>query len=267
MKTKLSLPQIEQILKASTDPHFFCEKFLTITSPTTGDVPFIPYPWQSEMFDSVAKERFNVIVKARQVGASTFERGLALHEVFFNPYRRVLVLNSRGVESKTFIDRTLAMYEAIPGFVTELNELVATTKTELIFKNGSSIKALSAESPSGCSEAVNLLIIDEAAFIENLFEVYKAFLPTISTGGRGLIVSTPSPSESNSYFEKVATGGMYKVTHLPCHANPNMTVERYEEWKKIMPPANIQAEVFGRFKGQKEDLIVLQSELDNMFSR
>jgi hypothetical protein len=53
----------------------------------------------------------------------------------------------------------------------------------LKFKNGSQIKAISSASTGARSEALSLLIVDEAAFIRNIEEIWVASQATLSTGG------------------------------------------------------------------------------------
>ncbi len=55
---------------------------------------------------------------------------------------------------------------------------------------GSSIKSRPSGKQSGRSLAGSLLIIDEAAFIENIDTIWAAVYPIISTGGRAFVLST-----------------------------------------------------------------------------
>ena len=64
---------------------------------------------------------------------------------------------------------------------------------ELVLKNGCRVVARSSgpDASRGVG-GVNFLIFDEAAFIENGNDVYASALPTVSTGGRILMISTPN---------------------------------------------------------------------------
>ena len=53
------------------------------------------------------------------------------------------------------------------------------------------IKATSASSDAGRSEAVSLLIVDEAAFIEQIGEIWASAQQTLATGGGAIVLSTP----------------------------------------------------------------------------
>ena len=82
------------------------------------------------------------------------------------------------------------MYENLPKWLqlpfTEKNKL------SLRLKNGSKITAKSSNTDAARSEAVSLLLIDEAAFIDNIEETYTAAQQTLATGGQCMALSTPN---------------------------------------------------------------------------
>ena len=63
------------------------------------------------------------------------------------------------------------MYEALTWLKTAI---VENNKLSLIFKNGSQIKAIASNESAGRSEALSLLILDEAAFIEKIDVIWTA---------------------------------------------------------------------------------------------
>jgi len=69
------------------------------------------------------------------------------------------------------------------------------------FVNGSEVKAVAATKDAGRSEALSLLIIDEMAFIPNniLEDIWTAAKPTLDTGGRALLLSTPN-GKGNKFY-------------------------------------------------------------------
>jgi hypothetical protein len=69
--------------------------------------------------------------------------------------------------------------------------------------NGSTAKAVSAASDSGRSEALSLLIVDEAAFIRTMDELWTGLLPTVQAGGRVIVLSTPNGV--GNIFHKIYT--------------------------------------------------------------
>ena len=77
---------------------------------------------------------------------------------------------------------------------------VCNTK-EIVLKNGCRIVARSSgpDASRGVG-GVSFLVFDEAAFIENGKDVYASALPTVSTGGRIIMISTPN-GKDQLYYE------------------------------------------------------------------
>ena len=79
-------------------------------------------------------------------------------------------------------------------------DIIGNNKQLVEFSNGSSIKAVPTSDDAGRSEALSLLIVDEAAFVRNFDELWMGLYPTISTGGRAIILSTPN-GVGGQYYE------------------------------------------------------------------
>jgi hypothetical protein len=82
------------------------------------------------------------------------------------------------------------MNENLPSWLK--TNIVTNNKLSLKFANGSQIKAISSASTGARSEALSLLIVDEAAFIRNIEEIWVASQATLSTGGGAIVLSTPN---------------------------------------------------------------------------
>jgi hypothetical protein len=65
-------------------------------------------------------------------------------------------------------------------------------KLSLRLTNGSQIKAIASSPDAGRSEALSLLIFDEAAFIDDIDDIWVAAQSTLSTGGSCIALSTPN---------------------------------------------------------------------------
>ena len=120
------------------------------------------------------------------------------------------------------------MYDALPAWLK--TAIVENNKLSLIFKNGSQIKAIASNESAGRSEALSLLILDEAAFIDKIDIIWTAAQQTLATGGRCLAISTPNGV--GNWFHKTwidAQDGLNKFNtvklHWTCHP------ERDQEWR------------------------------------
>lgn len=188
----------DERLKCSTDPVYFISKYIKVVHPVRGLVPFALYGFQSEIVKEYTQHRFNIIKKFRQAGITTICAAYALWYSLFKAEKTVLVVSIGDRESTSFLNRVWRMYDEMPDFLKigtdERNKHVVT------LSNKSRIKSVPSSDSAGRGESVSLLIVDEAAFIDNMEVFWAAIFPTISTGGEAIALSTVN-GMSNWYYE------------------------------------------------------------------
>lgn len=109
---------------------------------------------------------------------------------------------------------------------------------ELVLKNGCKVVARSSgpDASRGVG-GVTWLIFDEAAFIENGVDVYASALPTISTGGKTLMISTPNGKDL-LYYETCRRAALkgtsdwngFELVKLKWYQDPRYN--KFLEWTK-----------------------------------
>jgi len=103
-------------------------------------------------------------------------------------------------------------------------------RLSLRLKNGSQIKAVSAATDSARSEAVSLLVIDEAAFIDRIEDIFTAAQQTLATGGRCIALSTPNGV--GNWFHKEFTRAQVSENKFTPIALPwTVHPERNQDWR------------------------------------
>jgi len=187
-----SLKQViqQQYIKCAADPVFFMKQYCYIQHPKRGKIKFNLYPFQEDSLTELRDNRYNIILKSRQLGISTLTAGFALWSMLFNEDFNVLVIATTQEVAKNLVNKVQIMNEMLPSWLK--TEIVSNNKLSLKFKNGSQIKAISSASTGARSEALSLLIVDEAAFIRNIEEIWIASQATLSTGGGAIVLSTPN---------------------------------------------------------------------------
>ena len=179
--------------------------------------------------DEYQNNDYNVILKSRQLGISTLSAAYSLWMMLFQNDKNILVIATTKDTAKNLITKVRVMYEALPAWLK--TAIVETNKLSLVFKNGSQIKAIASNESAGRSEALSLLILDEAAFIEKIDVIWTAAQQTLATGGRCLAISTPNGV--GNWFHKTwvdAKDGLNKFNTVKLHwtAHP----ERDESWRR-----------------------------------
>jgi hypothetical protein len=97
------------------------------------------------------------------------------------------------------------------------------TKQSIRFTNGSTITAVPTSPDAGRSEALALLIVDEAAFIRDFDEIWTSLYPTLSTGGSAIILSTPNGVGGQYYklwTEAESGANDFNPIRLPWNVHP-----------------------------------------------
>jgi len=179
---------LEEFKKCSEDPVYFLSTYIKVTHPVRGLVRFDLYPFQKRIIKELGDHRFSILRKFRQAGATTIAAGLSLWTAIFQKHKQIVILSKGDAESTEILDRIKLMYDELPSFLRP--GIVEDNKHTLKLKTSSVIKSRPSGKQSGRSLAGSLLIVDEAAFIENIDTIWAAVYPIISTGGRAFILST-----------------------------------------------------------------------------
>jgi hypothetical protein len=135
------------------------------------------------------------------------------------------------------------MYDGLPSWLK--TQIVENNKLSLVFKNGSQIKALASTESAGRSEALSLLILDEAAFIDKIDVIWTASQQTLATGGQCLAISTPNGV--GNWFHKTwldATDGINAFNTIKLHwsAHPDRDQSWRDEQDKNLGPSQAAQE-------------------------
>jgi hypothetical protein len=181
----------EEIKKCGRDPTYFINNFCKIAHPEKGLIPFALYDYQQKTIKDFEDYRFNIVLKARQLGLSTAVAGYIAWMLLFRRQKTVLVVATKLDVAANLVKKVKKMIKHIPDWL-RIAEISIDNRNSFELNNGSWIKASSTSESAGRSEALSLLVIDEAAFVDDMEELWKSIFPTLSTGGRCVAVSTPN---------------------------------------------------------------------------
>lgn len=229
-QSKKTLQEIirEEYKKCLTDPVYFMRKYVKIQHPIRGTIPFDLYPFQAQTLQEFADNDFNIVLKSRQMGISTLVAAYSLWLMIFHKDKNVMIISIKQEVSKEIVSKVRFANDNLPSWLKV--ECKEDNRLSLFLTNGSKIVALSSATDAGRSAALSLLILDEAAFIEKAEEIWAAAQPTLSTGGKAILLSTPNGV--GNFFHKMwvqAEEGNNKFhpINLPWHLHP----ERDQKWR------------------------------------
>jgi hypothetical protein len=230
----MSEPNLRQIIqqeyiKCATDPAHFMKKYCYIQHPQRGRVYFNLYPFQEKALHLWRDNPYSVVLKSRQLGISTLAAGYSLWLMLFHKDKNVLCIATKQETARNMVTKVKFMFDNLPSWLKIPAD--ENNKLSLRLNNGSQIKATSASSDAGRSEAVSLLLIDEAAFIEGIGEIWASAQQTLATGGGAIVLSTPYGTGNwfhQTWVRAEAQENDFLPIKLPWYVHP----ERDEAWRK-----------------------------------
>lgn len=221
--------RIQEIVKCGQDPIYFINKYMSVQHPKRGTLPFETYPFQDDVIKAMQDHRLNIVLKSRQLGLSTITAAYAAWLAIFYKDKNILIIATKKDVAMNLMKKIKFMIKSLPEWL--VMPTFDETMTSMRFSNGSEIKAVPTSPDAGRSEALSLLIVDEAAVIRDFEEIWTGLSPTLSTGGSAIVLSTPLGVGGQYYklwMEASAGSNGFNPIRLPWFVHP----EHDEEWFK-----------------------------------
>ena len=261
MSFSLSKKEImKEIVKCGKTPDYFINTYAKITHPQKGLIPFHLYDFQKELLNSFQDYRFNVILKARQLGISTISAAYVAWLMMFHREKNVLVIATKFSTAANLVKKVKAIIKNLPEWL-RISNVDIDNRTSFVLSNGSQIKASSTSGDAGRSEALSLLVIDEAAHVDGLEDLWMGLYPTLSTGGRCIALSTPNGV--GNWFHKIYTEAEsstndFHPTILPWHVHPDRDQSWFAKETKNMSRREIAQELECNFNMSGETVFAAE---------
>jgi len=259
---------VREVVKCGKDPAYFINSYAKISHPMRGLIPFRTYDFQDDLLRDFNDYRFNVILKARQLGISTVTAAYVAWMMMFHRDKNILVIATKFSTAGNLVKKVKHLIRNLPDWMM-VASISVDNRTSFELSNGSQIKASSTSGDAGRSEALSLLVIDEAAHVEGLEELWTGLYPTLSTGGRCIALSTPNGVGNwfhQTFIDADIAANDFHPTTLPWDVHPDRNQEWFEKETKNMSRRQIAQELECNFNMSGEtvlhpaDLEKLESE-------
>lgn len=249
--------QVQEIIRCGKDPSYFFNNYVKIQHPTKGLLPFKTYPFQDDCVKDFINNRFTIVVKGRQLGLSTLVAAYAVWLALFQKDKNILIIATKLQVAQNFIKKTKTILRNLPSWLV-LPQVVADNKQFIEFSHGSSIKAIPTSEDAGRSESLSLLIVDEAAFVRDFDTLWTGLYPTLSTGGRAIVLSTPNGVGGQYYkLYKDAEAGLneFKAIKLNWDVHPERDQAWFDKETRNMSPRQVAQELLCDFASSGETFL------------
>jgi len=186
-------------LQSCMDPKegylYFARKFSYIQHPVKGKLLFDPFEYQERLLKSYHDFRFNINMLPRQTGKTTCAGIYLLWYAMFTPDQTILIAAHKYTGAQEIMQRIRYAYELCPDYIRA--GVTNYNKGSIEFENGSRIVSATTTGNTGRGMSISLLYCDEFAFVQpNIAtEFWTSISPTLATGGRAIITSTPNSDE------------------------------------------------------------------------
>lgn len=222
---------VTEYIKCMRDPVYFAETYAKIISLDKGLVSFNLYPYQREMFQQFNENRFSIVLACRQSGKSISSVIYLLWYAIFQPEKTIAILANKGSTAREMLARVALALENLPFFLQPGCKIL--NKGSIEFSNNSRIIAASTSGSSIRGMSVNLLFLDEFAFVERASEFYTSTYPVISAGKDTKVIITSTANGIGNIFHRLWEGAVQGTNeYKPFQVNWWDVPGRDEEWKR-----------------------------------
>ena len=186
----------------------FSKHFAFIQHPVKGKLLFDPYGYQERLLESYHNFRFNVNMLPRQTGKTTCAAVYLTWYAMFHPDQTILIAAHKYSGAQEIMQRIRYVYETCPDHIRA--GVTSYNKGSIEFENGSRIVSATTTGNTGRGMSISLLYCDEFAFVNPGIadEFWTSISPTLATGGRAIITSTPNSDEDT--FATIWKGSQQK---------------------------------------------------------
>jgi len=198
-KVKFSESQISELNKCmdpKTGPLYFCKNYCMIQHPTKGSMKFEMFPYQEGLVATYHDNRFAIAMLPRQTGKTTCAAAYLVWYAMFVPDSQILIAAHKFTGAQDIMNRVRFVYENLPDFIRA--GAYSYNRNTLEFDNGSRIKATTTTENTGRGMSLSVIYCDEFAFVNppsKASEFWTSLAPTLATGGKCIITSTPNSDE------------------------------------------------------------------------
>ena len=195
-----------EIGKCLKDPIYAIESYLETEDRTQGGfVPFKLFPRQKELVNAYKVHDHNIVMKPRQAGISTTTAAyLAVLTALASnkSTQKILIAANKQETAKEFLKKIRDFTVQLPAWMDVYRpggseswfDPEKNSSSHYKLWNGSEVKAVASSKDALRGYTPSVIVVDEAAFIEGNKgeEFYTAAQPSLSTGGRSILISTPN---------------------------------------------------------------------------
>jgi hypothetical protein len=219
---------MDDLFKQCLDFEFFAKNYIKVVHPIDGLVNFEMHPYKDRIITAYAKNNYTIVKKFRQAGISSLTLAWSLWKCIFDIDQSILWLmkTDRDCRESSYILKK--MIANLPDWLMPILEKDNEHEKYFLDTN-SRIKFCT---PTSINSSFKHLIIDEAAFVRDMANCWKAIYPRVST--KAIVISTPNGRGNwfeQTYMDALDHKNDFKIVDINYLEHPEY---RKPEWSKKM---------------------------------
>lgn len=249
MQQKFTRDSLNMFTRAARNIFYFAT-FARIIHPIRGNIPFDLYPFQKRALWEFINNRFNIVLKARQMGLTEVIALYVLWIALFNINKNIVIISLKDRVAKRVLRRIKHMYKHLPPVLQTpiINGRRGEygTASEIEFSNGSIITSIPTTEDAGRSEAVSLMVMDEIAIMQYAEVIWTAAAPTLFTGGSAILNSTPYGIGNfyhSTWVDGLTASNNFNNIQIPWHLHPDRDESWYLQTRSVLGSRRTAQEV------------------------
>ena len=105
---------MRELKQCGKDPFYFLNNYAKIEHAEKGLIPFKTFDYQEQLLKDFHDHRYNIILKARQLGITTISAGYIAWMMFFQRNKYVLVMATKFDVATTLVQKVKAIINHLP---------------------------------------------------------------------------------------------------------------------------------------------------------
>lgn len=194
--TENEILELNRCIDPKQGPLYFMQNYSMIQHPTKGSMKFEMFEYQKGLVRTYHDNRFAIAMLPRQTGKTTCAAAYLIWYAMFVPDSQILIAAHKFTGAQDIMNRVRFVYENLPDFLRA--GAYSYNRNTLEFDNGSRIKATTTTENTGRGMSLSVIYCDEFAFVNppnKAREFWTSLAPTLATGGKCIITSTPNSDE------------------------------------------------------------------------
>ncbi|PAQ14987.1 DNA packaging protein [Bacillaceae bacterium SAOS 7] len=194
------------IQKVMSDPRLFFKNFIKIIDNNGDSVPFVMNPEQQQFTNTM--EKYNVILKGRQIGFTTWSLAYMLYSAITKPDTSYMIMTQHNKVTQSLLRKIKKMYKSLPldnpKFDYLFPKLELSNRDEIYMSNGSRIMVATAGGEDSISgNTFELIHFSEMAKypVEAQEELIATAIPALAKNPNSKIIIESTAMGYNYYQE------------------------------------------------------------------